>query len=72
MHGALDQARRVHEVIARRNFWNDAAVFFVLRDLRSHFTREQLRAELAAVVAQNGDGRFVAGCFEREDGHAIL
>ena len=41
-HRALEQTRRVHQMIARRDFRNDAAVFFVLRDLRCDFAREQL------------------------------
>ena len=28
--GPLEQPRRVHEVIARGDFWNHAAVFFML------------------------------------------
>ena len=57
---AFEQARRVHEVTSRSDFRHDASIRLVL-GLRCDVAHEQLRA------AQNGDGRFVAGSFEREN-----
>jgi hypothetical protein len=54
----------MQEVIARSDFWHDAAELLVLCDLRGHFTGEQL------AVAKNCDCCFVTGGFESEDGHA--
>ena len=63
VHRALEKTRRMDEVISRGDFWNDAAVALVLLDLRCDFTREQF------VVAQNGDGGFVARRFDGQDCH---
>ncbi len=60
------QARRVHKVITRRDFWHNAAEFFVLRNLRRDFTSQQLRAGVAIATTQNRNRCFVAGSFERE------
>ena len=63
----------MHEMIARRDFRNNAPEFVVRGDLRSDFARQQLRAGMAvragaAVAAtQDRDCGFVAGSFERED-----
>ncbi len=51
----------MHEVIARRNFRNNAAEFLVFGDLRSNFARQQLRA------AQNRHSGFVTRRFQGED-----
>ena len=51
----------MHEVIARRNFRNNAAESFVLGDLRSDFARQQF------VSAQNRHSGFVTRRFQRQD-----
>src|SRR5437660_9672792 len=59
----------MHQVISRRNFWNDAAKFFMLGSLGCDFASEQLRAGVAITAAQNRDCRFVAGGFQRQNCH---
>jgi hypothetical protein len=63
IHGVLEHTRGMDEVISRGDFWNDAAVTLVFLDLRCDFARKQL------IVAQNSDGGFVTGSFDRQDGH---
>ena len=57
------------QMLARRQFRNDAAVRLVSRDLRDDDIRDQLLAR-----THHGGGSFVAGAFDAEDvgvGHVL-
>jgi len=51
----------MHEMIARGNFRNNAAEFFMLGNLRSDLAGEEF------VIAKNGNRSFVTGGFKGED-----
>jgi hypothetical protein len=53
----------MQQVIARCNFGNNAAVLLVIRNLRRDFASKQ------CAPAQDCYRGFVAGGFERENGH---
>ena len=54
-------------MISRGNFRDDSAESLMQRYLRGNFAREQF-----AGAAQNRDGGFIAGSFEREHARAAI
>ena len=60
----FEQRQRAPDMVARRQFRHDAAVFPMHRDLRMQRVREQ--AALRVVERETG---FVAGAFDAENEH---
>src|SRR2546425_9193544 len=63
----LEESGRVHQMITRSDFGNNAAIFSVFRYLRRDFAGQQLRAGVAVASAQDRDRGFVARSFKSQD-----
>lgn len=62
----LRDGRKIPQVLARREFWDDSAVFRVELDLRGDDVRQH------TAVVDDGDAGFVAGRFEGEEHRAYF